>query len=98
MPTEQTTLFGVPAEHPEPERKLNLPPKWKKAYRSEPGTGPVGETCRSCKHYFRNDLFNKVYLKCGLMQWAWSRGAASDIKASSPACANWMFGSSYREK
>ncbi len=85
----QETIFGVPPEHPEPKRKVNLPPKWKRAYPAQPGTGPPGQTCKTCKHYFRNDYHAKVYLKCGLMQNAWTHGAASDIKASSPACSNW---------
>ena len=52
------------------------------------GTGPKGETCRSCKHYVRR-IYSKPYRKCGLMRRLWTRGAATDIKASWPACGRW---------
>ena len=33
------------------------------AHAAPPGTGPEGETCKSCLHIYRNRL-SKVYLKC----------------------------------
>lgn len=53
-----------------------------------PGTGPAGETCRSCKHYTRR-LYAKAYLKCGLMRAQWTGGPKTDIRASDPACKKW---------
>jgi hypothetical protein len=53
------------------------------------GTGPEGETCRSCRHYTRDQYHDYVYRKCGLMRHAWSRGEGTDIRAKWPACACW---------
>jgi hypothetical protein len=49
------------------------------------GTGPKGETCRTCRHKIRVGGF----LKCGLMERHWTHGAASDLKARWPACWYW---------
>lgn len=53
-----------------------------------PGTGPEGETCKSCKHIYRNQQA-KTYLKCGLMRAYWTGGPKTDIRASWPACSKW---------
>lgn len=57
-------------------------------YAAVPGTGPEGETCKTCRHLFRRKM-SHVYLKCKLMERQWTRGTASDIKAKTPACARW---------
>lgn len=52
-----------------------------------PGSGPTGETCRNCKFLARTESpSGKVFMKCELMKPHWTRGAASDIRASLPAC------------
>ena len=53
-----------------------------------PGSGPAGETCKTCKHYTLR-RFAKTYRKCGLMQAHWTGGPGTDIKASDPACLKW---------
>ena len=57
-------------------------------YAWRPGTGPAGETCKTCRHLVRRN-YAKTYLKCGLMRQAWTGGHGSDIKAKSPACKFW---------
>lgn len=57
-------------------------------YAAQPGTGPAGETCKSCKHY-THVMHARAYRKCGLMREFWTGGPGSDIKASSPACERW---------
>jgi hypothetical protein len=52
------------------------------------GTGPAGETCRTCRHLYRKRMGN-TYLKCGLMEKYHSNGAATDIRAGWAACARW---------
>ena len=59
-----------------------------KGYAAPPGTGPDGETCGSCRHLYRNHVA-KTYLKCSLMKARWTGGAATDIRARSPACRRW---------
>ncbi len=66
------------------KRKATMP----KGYAAPPGTGPAGETCGSCRHLYRNRM-SKTYLKCELMKAHWTGGAATDIRASSPACKRW---------
>jgi len=59
-----------------------------RGYAAQPGTGPAGETCRSCRHYVRKHLA-KAYLKCALMRAHWTGGGSTDIRAGSPACKRW---------
>lgn len=84
-------LFGAPIDvRREPvvvtdgKRKPPVP----KGYAAPPGTGPDGETCRSCLHYSGVELA-RVYRKCGLMRAHWTGGPGTDIRAASPACARW---------
>jgi hypothetical protein len=58
-----------------------------RGYAARPGTGPEGETCKTCRHYFRKERYPRAYRKCALTKW--TRGPKTDIKASSPACAKW---------
>lgn len=56
-----------------------------------PGTGPKGETCGTCAH-IRRLQFARSYLKCDLMRKYWTGGAATDIRARTPACRRWTRG------
>ncbi len=58
-------------------------------YAAPPGTGPAGETCRSCAHYTRRSRGGRAYLKCWLSRYCWTNGPGTDIRASSLACAVW---------
>jgi len=73
-----------------PVRKIGQRnPTQPKGYVAAPGTGPVGETCKSCAHYTRRHYHDYTHLKCGLMKAAWTNGPGSDIRAKSPACKKW---------
>lgn len=71
-----------------------IPPPKKKTgpvangYAYPPGTGPKGETCRTCRHLHRKRMGN-VYLKCSLVRHLWTGGVGTDIRARSPACKKW---------
>lgn len=52
------------------------------------GSGPTGETCKSCRHYTIKQMGGS-YRKCGLMRQHWTSGPGTDIKASDPACKKW---------
>ena len=58
-----------------------------KGYASRPGSGPAGETCRSCKHKTAHQ-YNRTYWKCGLVKP--TAGPGTDIRLKSPACAYWI--------
>jgi hypothetical protein len=77
-PTDRKKVFARPR-----------PPNWKRAYPAQPGTGPEGETCKTCEHLHRNRQA-KVYLKCWKMQAVWTGGGGSDVKARAPACSRWQ--------
>lgn len=87
-----TDLLGDPVDTPtevdlsapSPKRKPTKP----NGYAAEPGTGPQGETCQSCKYIARKDCAN-TYLKCWLRRKQWTGGTGTDIRAKSPACRFW---------
>ena len=60
-----------------------------RSHAAMPGTGPDGQTCRSCAHLSRVE-HAKTYLKCGLMSEQWTGGPGTDVRARDPACENWM--------
>ena len=63
-----------------------------KGYAAIPGTGPTGETCKTCEHHTHGncDTAKGGFQKCALMRSFWTRGPGTDIKASSPACKHWQ--------
>lgn len=81
-------LFGNEITEAEARKRMKARDPQPKGYAALPGTGPAGETCKTCKHLVRRQ-FSKTYLKCGLMWRAWTGGPGSDIRAKSPACRHW---------
>jgi hypothetical protein len=55
-----------------------------------PGTGPAGETCKTCAFYRRVRWQAGVHLKCERIKKRWTHGLGTDIKANWPACAEWQ--------
>jgi hypothetical protein len=53
-----------------------------------PGSGPAGETCRSCDHLARVE-HSRDYLKCGLNRHNWTGGRKTDVRAGDAACSKW---------
>ena len=76
-----------PVERKAFERQY-APKKMGGLHAAVPGTGPSGETCKSCRHLFRNRLA-KTYLKCELVRQFWTGGGATDVKARDAACSKW---------
>lgn len=50
------------------------------------GSGPKGETCRTCVHA-TSRTFAKTYWKCGLVKA--TGGPATDIRLKWAACSRW---------
>ena len=80
---EAVNIFGEPIvlEVSTARRK----PTVKRGYAALPGTGPAGETCKTCRHAKRFG----GYSKCGLQRNAWTGGEGTDILLKSPACRRW---------
>tara|TARA_Y100000310_G_C20029973_1_gene511333 strand:+ start:142 stop:429 length:288 start_codon:yes stop_codon:yes gene_type:complete len=77
--------------------KGNLFPDWnppgnirplKKGHAGQPGTGPEGETCKTCEHYVKR-VYSGTFRKCHLTIKTWTKGKGSDIRAGDPACEFW---------
>jgi hypothetical protein len=83
-------MFGNEVTVEEARRLLKAKPKpTKRGYAAPPGTGPVGETCKSCRHYRSVCGGAKSFPKCALMQASWNHGYGTDILARAPACREW---------
>lgn len=66
---KETDLFGEPITGHEglPQVAGKRKPTVPKGYAAPPGTGPKGETCKTCVHICRRSM-GKTYLKCGLAE------------------------------
>lgn len=74
---------------PSERRQLQIKLRSKKTgHAAPPGTGPTGETCKTCQHLIRKQM-SKTYLKCGLMRAKWTGGGGTDVRAGDPACRKW---------
>lgn len=93
-------LLGQPhALTPEQKRKIGRGKRREPVpagYAALPGTGPEGETCKTCKNMVRV-TFAKTYRKCGLMRAQWTGGGKTDVRARSPACKRWEKGEAETE-
>lgn len=62
-----------------------------KGYSAPPGTGPVGQTCKTCRHCRRLHWNKrKNFYKCVLIAKRWTQSYGTDIRLRSPACRNWQ--------
>lgn len=91
--TATLDLFGVPiTERQAPAPVVNgvrkRGPTKLRGYAAPPGSGPAGETCRTCAFY-SGVRHAKTYRKCLLMRPQWTGGPGTDILARSPACTHW---------
>jgi hypothetical protein len=84
-------LFGLaagPMLTEKQRRRLKKSPQ-ARGYAAMPGSGPLEETCGSCKNIVR---FRR-WAKCGLMRGCWTGGKGTDIEVKSIACRRWEKGS-----
>jgi hypothetical protein len=58
-------------------------------YADVPGTGPEGETCKTCDCLVLKDGYSKRFYKCRLMARVWTGGKKTDVLVRSPACSQW---------
>lgn len=79
-------LFDSLPGHAAPEKPVRV--KEKGLYAALPGTGPAGETCRSCDN-LSGKYMSRRYYKCELTRALWTGGPGTDVKVRSPACSKW---------
>jgi hypothetical protein len=82
-------LFGQDDADPSPAGPASGPKKSKnlpKGYAARPGSGPAGETCRTCDHAAQTNI---RFWKCHVIHHRWTRGPGTDIRLKSPACSFW---------
>ncbi|TPN03789.1 hypothetical protein FJ973_29540 [Mesorhizobium sp. B2-1-3] len=83
-------MFGNEVTVDEARRLLKAKAKpQKRGYAAAPGTGPAGETCKSCVHYRSVNGGSRSFPKCDVMRASWSHGPGTDILAKAPACREW---------
>lgn len=80
-----TDLWNMPMGAFKPKRGTTKP----RGHAGPVGSGPKGETCKTCRHLVRTDDCSKVYLKCGLMKARWTGGPGTDVRAKDAACWKW---------
>lgn len=88
----QSTLFGAPEEIKE-EKTIwgakKRKPTVANGYAAAPGTGPKGETCKTCDHHIIWS-YAKNYHKCELLGKKLTHGTGTDIRVRSPSCSYWV--------
>lgn len=76
---------------PAPVSNAKHKPTVRKGYAAIPGTGPQGETCKTCENARRcNEGGAKQFYKCILIKHAWTGGYGTDILLKSQACRYWQ--------
>lgn len=93
MNYQQFTIFGD-AEEINQEKTFfgdkKRKPTQANGYAAKPGTGPEGETCKTCEHNITVNGGAKNYHKCELLGNKITHGTGTDIRVRSPACQFWV--------
>lgn len=80
-------IFGSEITEAEARRLMKRKSAQPNGYAAPPGSGPAGETCRTCANIYRVTPSMKSFFKCRLIQA--TAGAGTDIRAKAPACRRW---------
>lgn len=76
-------LFGVKTAEPKAKGKRSYAAR---GYARRPGSGPDGETCKTCGHCCKLHRDGWAGYKCAVIRHRWSRSPATDVALRSPAC------------
>lgn len=60
-----------------------------RGYADRPGTGPDGETCKSCRHSYKGGTGQRGHPKCKLTQRCHTSSRRTDILMNAAACSKW---------
>lgn len=85
-------LLGYPIPLPDPALASHVPynKDTPRGYAAKPGSGPAGETCRTCQHSCPIRHHDRNYWKCAHLRPNWTHGPGTDIRLKSPACTYWQ--------
>ena len=87
-------LFGNPVVDTPTLRQRKENAGRPQGYAAPPGTGPRGETCRTCEFAVRRQGGRKFYWKCAawlrIYHRQWNNSYGTDILLKSPACKHWQ--------
>jgi hypothetical protein len=87
---DQLMLMPLSEGSKPPLKRRNDGRPRKSGHAGVPGTGPVGETCGTCRHYRAiNSRAGGSFRKCELMRSRWTKGPGSDIRKGDRACNRW---------
>lgn len=81
-----TDLFGAETKEPETKSKRTYAAR---GFAARPGSGPAGETCRSCDHSTRVQAGAGTVWKCALGKASWTKSPKTDIRINAEACELW---------
>ena len=86
----EVNLFGEPltADDIRERAKAKRRDPTPSGHAAPPGTGPDGETCKTCRHSYGLQ-YAKTYYKCALNRAKWTGGRKTDIRLRDPACEKW---------
>ena len=62
----------------------------RRGHAGAPGTGPAGQTCKTCHHVVSRRGGVRSWTKCALSKHRWTGGAGTDVRKKDPACSSWM--------
>lgn len=60
-----------------------------RGYADKPGTGPAGETCKSCQHSYSGGTGRGGFPKCALTRACHTSSRRTDILMGAAACSKW---------
>jgi hypothetical protein len=83
-----TTVIYANEYEPNPEIERGKHYVRTAGYAAKLGSGPSGETCKSCQHAVYIKMAGK-YWKCKLSEKLWKGSRKTDILLSAPACERW---------
>lgn len=89
-----TDLFGgLPSYRTRDGRTVEVKQRGKhyvepRGYAARPGTGPKGETCKSCRYSVTSPRRGR-WTKCRLTEACWTKTRRTDILLGAAACSKW---------
>lgn len=91
-PEPHPDLFALaagPMLTPDQRWRLQMTRSKKRGHAAPIGSGPEGETCKTCQNLVRRTGAARTFLKCGLRVAIWTNSYGTDVRAGDAACKKW---------